>query len=538
MQDPSHPTDVWVVSEDNDGDTGTGCASATSCWNTYIARYTFALPTVSALTPASGPAGGGESVLVSGSDFANPTTATLGGTPLTLSNVTPDSFTFTTPPGPAAGGLENVIATNSLGSSTATTGSAYLYIPLSNYVPVTPFRILDTRGTGGPFGPGVTRPLQVTVGTVPSNATAVVLNVTEVNGSASSLLTVYPFNTVRPTASNLNFGPGTVIANLITVTLGASSGEGWIDIYNALGSVNVLVDVEGYFTTHPATTFDGLFHPIVPVRVCDTRKSCEGHTAIGSGQSIVVTVPTTGGVPADGTAGSAVVNLTGVAGNASTYLSLFPTNSSGHCQTHWDLDDKPPAGGRRGEPGDGGARAHRRWPSGRCALRVQRCRHDQCACRRQRLVREHDGNRNPAGVSVPGASNRPASAIRASRRHPARPVRIGAGTALERLIIVAGHGGVPAFGTGPPVVAVIANLTAITPTAATYLTLFRRTWRAPEVSRTSTSCAARCCPTSSWWKLDTVSGNSKDGDVNLYNAAGSVNAIVDHRGLVPVAARP
>ena len=60
VQDPSHPTDVWVASEDNDGDTGTGCASASSCWNTYIARYTFALPTVSALTPASGPAGGGE----------------------------------------------------------------------------------------------------------------------------------------------------------------------------------------------------------------------------------------------------------------------------------------------------------------------------------------------------------------------------------------------------------------------------------------------------------------------------------------------
>ena len=186
---------------------------------------------------------------------ANPTTATIGGTPLTLSNVTPNSFTFTTPPGPAAGGLENVIATEPLGSSPATTGSAYLYIPLSNYVPVTPLRVLDTRGTGGPFGPGVTRPLQVTVGTVPSNATAAVLNVTEVNGSASSLLTVYPFNTsTTDLASNLNFGPGTVIADLITVTLGASSGEGWIDIYNALGSVNVLVDVEGYFTTHPATT--------------------------------------------------------------------------------------------------------------------------------------------------------------------------------------------------------------------------------------------------------------------------------------------
>ena len=45
----------------------------------------------------------------------------------------------------------------------------------------------------------------------------------------------------------------------------------------------------------------------------------------------MVTVATTGGIPGDGTAGAAVVNLTGVAGSASTYLSLFPTNSSGTC---------------------------------------------------------------------------------------------------------------------------------------------------------------------------------------------------------------
>ena len=57
------------------------------------------------------------------------------------------------------------------------------------------------------------------------------------------------------------------------------SGGGAVSIYNALGSVNVVVDVEGYFTVQPATTFQGLFHPQAPVRVCDTRStsSCEGH---------------------------------------------------------------------------------------------------------------------------------------------------------------------------------------------------------------------------------------------------------------------
>jgi IPT/TIG domain len=526
VQDALHPTDVWVASSYVHGDTGTGCATVNSCWNTYVARYTFALPSVSSLTPSSGPGGGGESVLVSGSDFANPTTATIGGTPLTLSNVTPDSFMFTTPPG---SGIENVIASDSLGPSTATPASAYLYIPLSNYVPVTPFRVLDTRHTGGPLGPGVTRPLQVTVGTVPINATAAVLNVTEVSGSASSLLTVYPFNTPRPTASNLNFGPGTVIANLVTVTLGASSGGGWIDIYNALGSVNVIVDVEGYFSTHPATTFDGLFHPILPVRVCDTRTSCEGHTAVGSGQSIVVTVPTAGGVPADGTAGSAVVNITGVAGNASTYLSLFPTDASGHCN---------PTGTSTMNLLPGVVRANRVMvrlgPTGAGRPADALC------------VFNAVGTINVL-VDVNGwYGSTTASATQAGYQYQALgPTRIcdtriastscatgaiSAGTALQRLITVAGHGGVPAFGSGPPVVAIIANLTAIAPTATTYLTLFPASLTGPGGVSDLNIGAGAVLPNLAVVEVDTVASNSNDGDVFLYNGAGSVNAILDLEG--------
>ena len=41
-----------------------------------------------------------------------------------------------------------------------------------------------------------------------------------------------------------------------------------------------------------------------------------------------------------------------------------------------------------------------------------------------------------------------------------------------RLIVAAGQGGIPAIGSGTTAVAVIANLTAIAPTAATYLTMY------------------------------------------------------------------
>ena len=173
-------------------------------------------------------------------------------------------FTFVTPPTPPTspnGGTVNIGVGNSLGCCS---GNSYQYSPLSNYVPVTPFRILDTRTAagGGPIGPGQSRFLEIS-GPVSPYATAVVMNVTEVSGTASSLLTVYPFGTSRPNASNLNFAAHTVIANLVTVvTLGPG---GKVNIYNALGSVNVLVDVEGYFAPpQAADRLPGLFHPIGP----------------------------------------------------------------------------------------------------------------------------------------------------------------------------------------------------------------------------------------------------------------------------------
>jgi hypothetical protein len=350
-----------------------------------------------------------------------------------------------------------------------------------------------------------------------------------VSGSASSLLTVYPFNTPRPTASNLNFGAGTVIANLVTVALGASAGQGWINIYNGLGSVDVLVDVEGYFTTQPATPFDGLFHPIQPVRVCDTRSSCEGHNAVGSGQSIVVTVASAGGIPGDGTAGAAVVNLTGVAGNASTYLSLFPTNSNGSCV---------PTGTSTMNLLPGVVRANRVMvelgPTGAGGP-------DDALC-----VYNAVGTINVLVDANGWYGSSTATATPVGYRYQAlAPTRIcdtrtastscaagaiSAGTTLQRLITVAGHAGVPAFGSSTTVVAIIGNLTAIAPTAATYLTLFPANETGPGGVSDLNLGAGAVLPNLAVVEVDTITGNPNDGDVYLFNGAGSVNAIIDLEG--------
>ena len=543
VQDASHPTDVWVLSESVDTNTiNATCPTANSCWNTDIGRYTFAGPVISSLSPAAGPASGGEVVTVNGSDFAPGSTFTFNGAPVTPTTLTPDSIIFTTPSGPS--GLVQAQVSNSLGTSPITVASGYIYVGLANYVPApSPFRILDTRTSScvqcsadPTFGAATTRKLQLTgvtglsIGTdpIPTDATAVVLNVTEVAGTASSLLTVYPYGTGMPKASNLNFAPGKVIANLVTVTLGQG---GAVDIYNALGTVNVLADVEGWFVPDASSTVSGEFHPISPVRVCDTRStsqtpSCKAHGAIGPGGALLVNVTGTGAdaIPSDGTAAAVVVNLTGVAGSASTYLSLSPTTSSGTCPysgsnapkfSTINLTAGLVAANRvmiaLGPSSPGG--------------------HDTSLC-----VYNAAGSINVlidaggwfgSGTAATGAQYQ---AIQPTRICDTRVGGVGcAGHAIAAkgvaLITVAGQGSVPA---GATAVAIIANLTAIAPTAATYLTMYPANVSLPLASDINLS-AGEVLPNLTVVQIDTVAGPDQ-GDVDLFNAAGSVNAIVDIEG--------
>jgi hypothetical protein len=105
----------------------------------------------------------------------------------------------------------------------------------------TPNRILDTRATS-PLGANSSGVLTVTG--PPPGAHAAVLNVTVTNTTAASYLTVWPDNTTRPLASDLNFVGGLTVANLVVVQLGSGSK---VDIYNAYGSTDVIVDLVGWY---------------------------------------------------------------------------------------------------------------------------------------------------------------------------------------------------------------------------------------------------------------------------------------------------
>jgi hypothetical protein len=142
-----------------------------------------------------------------------------------------------------------------VGISHATIGSGERAV----FVPITPCRLADTRpgtdnvgGRSAPLAAADTFTLTATGThgncTLPATATAVSLNVTAVNQTAETFLTVYPTGSAKPLTSNLNPKPGQPpTPNAVTVDVNAS---GQFDIFNFTGTVDVIVDVVGYYEDH------------------------------------------------------------------------------------------------------------------------------------------------------------------------------------------------------------------------------------------------------------------------------------------------
>ncbi len=119
------------------------------------------------------------------------------------------------------------------------------------YVPIANERVLDSRAASriGPltrWGPDQTKVLKIGgVDPIPAEATAVVLNVTGVDASSNTNLRLFPAAAVVPTISNLNLvAGGTPRPNAVVVGL---DGDGGVAIYNFAGSVDVVIDVVGYY---------------------------------------------------------------------------------------------------------------------------------------------------------------------------------------------------------------------------------------------------------------------------------------------------
>ena len=246
-----------------------------------------------------------------------------------------------------------VFTVNAIGAGGTGAGASTAPIPMPNvpavptdYVPLNPVRLLDTRSvsTGastidgndlgcGPVGQQQVRTLVVEGrGGVPTTGVdAVAVNVTVVSPTASNFLTVYPSGTARPGTSNINFVAGQTIPNMAIVRVGT---DGKISIYNEEGATQVIIDVVGWFpdgSDYTATS--------TPERLLDTRTSAQGGGgtidgsfagggALGQGQTLLLPVVGRGTIPPLSSVGAVALNVTVVAPTAANYLTVYPSGTA------------------------------------------------------------------------------------------------------------------------------------------------------------------------------------------------------------------
>ena len=130
----------------------------------------------------------------------------------------------------------------------------------SSFVPIVPCRLADTR-SAAPIGPRTTPigasesvTFQVTGSNggcvIPATANGIASNVTSVNPTSRSYLTVFPADDALPLASNLNWtSTSSSTPNQVTVKLSAT---GAIKTFNNAGTIDIIIDIVGYY--QPSTS--------------------------------------------------------------------------------------------------------------------------------------------------------------------------------------------------------------------------------------------------------------------------------------------
>jgi RHS repeat-associated protein len=154
---------------------------------------------------------------------------------------------------------------------------------------------------------------------------AVVLNVTGTGGTMGTFLTAWGAGT-RPGTSTVNVGAGEASGAMIQTGVDSS---GRVNIYNRWGSIDVVVDVEGYYLT-PDADARNYFVPITPTRVYSTPAGLNAQAvpmAPGSTASVPIRGVKNGStevVPNDPRVSAVVASVTAVDPAGYGQMTVFP----------------------------------------------------------------------------------------------------------------------------------------------------------------------------------------------------------------------
>ncbi len=365
----------------------------------------------------------------------------------------------------------------------------------SGFVATAPQRVFDTRdGTGGretPLEGGETWRFTIAgkYG-IPLDAVAVAVNLTSVEATAPTFVTVSPSGEMRPFASNLNPIPGAAIPNLVLARVGVG---GSIDLFNNSGTVHLVGDVVGYFSPSSDVGLEAL----APSRLLDTRDGTGGFFGqLGPGQWLDLQVTGRGGVSNE--CDAVALNVTATAPTAASYLTVWPTGQAKPLASSVNM-----AAGQTipnmvlAKVGAGGKVS----------------------------IYNHSGSTDvvvdvlgcfSAGVSSRFVSLSPARVLDTREGLGAPKAPLGRGVIA---LALAGHGGVPSNGSS----AVLLNITAVAPSTGTFVTVFPSNVERPVASNLNAA-AGQVVPNMVIARL------GDDGAAVLYNNSGTVDLVADVMG--------
>ena len=203
-------------------------------------------------------------------------------------------------------------------------GGYYSPSATGRYMPVSPVRLMDSReGLGTPARLAAFQVVElpvVGIAGVPTNASAVALNVTGILPAVDAYITAFPCGSVPPTSS-LNPAAGRVTPNLVMAQV---SPAGTVCFFTNT-DIDLVVDVVGYVSLGAQNRFS----PSTPFRFTDTRDGTRpeinagrGGARLAPGQTLVVQIAGMRGVPTSARAISANLTVVGAAGRG--FATAFP----------------------------------------------------------------------------------------------------------------------------------------------------------------------------------------------------------------------
>ncbi len=445
-----------------------------------------------------------------------------------------------------------------LGAVTAVVCTAGLFLPMAAqtasavavtstagaYHPLTPARVTDTRANSGapnagmPLGPTGTVTVDMSA-SVPATATAVSLSVTAVDGTNNGVLTVYPTGQIPLTPTSvINYVPGTpfcsatpdcTVPNLVVSKV--NGGKVTVANGSASGTVNVVVDLEGYFDpTGASTTNLGHYVPAQggPARVADTRCAatpappfCDGESLPGPSSPKLAPGGTLDvspfGVDMSGLGISAVVvQLTATDTTAGGFLTAYPSaQATPPTASNVNFTAGQTTSTRAIVPLDS---AHGDFkvfnPLGNTDVVVD-------------LVGYFEDGSGPA---ADGSSLY--TPIVPTRLTDTRMDAGALGPNTSTTFPVAGMSGIPAQDSSGPIAAVL-NVTEASATAPGFLTVTPDTQTPPLLTSDVNFGAGDIRA-----NADVAELGSPDGHVSIYNAAGTTQVAIDAFGYFSIPAPP